>query len=110
MVQCVAFMALSFRIQLLPRESVAVCCSVLQCVAVCCSIVQCIALCGLFPMELHLGMKGFGAACCSDCIVLQCVAVCCSVLQIVAFSVELYLDNDEMPISCDMTHSYVCHN
>jgi len=41
------------------RQSVAVCCSVLQCVAVCCSVLQCVAVC---------------------CSVLQCVAVCYSVV------------------------------
>ena len=32
------------------KESVAVCCSVLQCVAVCCSVLQCVAeCCGALP-------------------------------------------------------------
>jgi len=44
-------------------QSVAVCCSVLQCAAMCCcSVLQCVAV---------------------SCIVLQCVVMCCSVLQCV---------------------------
>ena len=53
-------------------ESVAVCCSVLQCVAVCCSVLQCVTVCYS---------------------VLQCVAVCCSVLQCVAVWKDLMMAN-----------------
>jgi len=57
---------------------------VLQTVAVCCSVLQCVALEETFAMG-HAYVTGVCcnvlqsvAVCCS---VLQCVAVCCSVLQ-----------------------------
>jgi len=55
-------------------NSVAVCCSVLQCVAVCCSVLQCVAVC--CSVLQCVAMLQCVALCCS---VLQCVAVCCSV-------------------------------
>jgi len=54
-------------------QSVAVCCSVLQCTTVCYSRLQCVAVC--------CSVLQCVAVCCS---VLQCVAVCCSVLQCIA--------------------------
>ena len=51
-------------------QSVAECCSVLQCDAVCCSVLQCVAVC--------CSVLQCGAVCCS---VVQCGAVWCSVVQ-----------------------------
>ena len=56
----------------------------LQSVAVCCSVLQCVAdMRTLIQIQLTVGFEGGKciAVCCS---VLQCVAVCCSVLQCVA--------------------------
>jgi len=55
------------------KQSLNVCCSVMQCVAVCCSVLLCVVVC--------CSVLQCVAECCS---VLQCVAVCCSVLQCVA--------------------------
>ena len=60
------------------RNSVAVCCSVLQCVAVCCSVLQCVAVrvaawCSVLQSTVAV-VKRFDI-----CIIaLQCIAVCCS--------------------------------
>jgi len=64
-------------------ESVAVCCSVLQCAAVCCSVLQCAAVCCsvLQCVVVCCNVLQCAAMCCS---VLQRAAVCCSVLQCVA--------------------------
>jgi len=61
-------------------QSVAVCCSVLQCVAVCCSVLQCVAVCCsvLQCVAMCCVVLQYVAICCT---VLHCVAVCCSVLQ-----------------------------
>ena len=61
---------------------VAVCCSVLQCVAACCNVLQCVAVYRSVSqcVDMYLG-DPVSFVCCS---VSQCVAVCCSVLQRVA--------------------------
>jgi len=58
-----------WRIVVLGRVSVQVCCSMLQCFAVFCSVLQCFAV--------WCSVVQCGAVCCS---MLQCVAACCSVL------------------------------
>jgi len=70
-------------------QSVAVCCSVLQCVTVRCSVAW-------DNMYSHLNVLQCVAVCCSVLqyiavrySVLQCVAVCCSALQCVAESHEI---------------------
>jgi len=61
-------------------ESVAVCCSVLQCVAVCCNVLQCVAVFCQWSLTLTpfiLVITYIHA----EVTVLQCVAAWCIVLQ-----------------------------
>ena len=67
------------------RESVAVCCSVLQGVAVCCSVLQRAAVCCSVLPRAAIYAAVCAAVCCSVCCsVLQCMLQC--VLQCVAVS------------------------
>jgi len=62
-------------------DSVAVCCSVLQCITVCCSVLQCVAATATVHSPRVSQCCRSVAECCS---VFQCFAVCYSVLQCVA--------------------------
>jgi len=59
-------------------ETVAVCCSMMQCVAVCCSEIWCVAVCGphVFIIRDSYSVLQYDVVCCS---VLQREIVCCSV-------------------------------
>ena len=59
-----------------------------RCVAVCCSVLQCVPV---------------------YCSVLQCVATLCSVLRVVLYVIVCdYGSINCFPLTCGMTHSYVC--
>ena len=85
--------------ELWEAESIAVCCSVLQCVAVCCSVVQCVAVMYIYIIHTtHQWCTNFGKP-----KVLQCVALCCSVLQCVA--VQCIVVQSGIAVCCSVLQS-----